>query len=195
MDPFSVDFGALGTRARSTCESAWLDVLHHRPVKELPPSSRRIISCRRLRARAWSSWYVTFFDGARHAEGSDVERYGAWERTEEEGRIRRRPWRTRGGEGEAGRDARYLRIQIKSPGRHVGEKKSGVVYRSSSYLTARQRNLLSTLSIPSVSRGCNRTRSFDRRTEPMDVIHIVVSSIRIFYIYNIQVCMCSFIHT
>lgn len=135
MGPFSVDFGALGTRARSTCESAWLGVLHHRPVKE--PSSRRIISRRRLRARAWSSWYVTFFDGARHAEGSDVERYGARERTEEEGRIRRRPWRTRGGEGEAGRDARYLRIQIKSPGRHVGEKKSGAVYRSSSYLTAR----------------------------------------------------------
>lgn len=137
MGPFSVDFGAFGTRARSTCESAWLGVLHHRPVKELPSSSRRIISRRRLRARAWSSWYVTFFDGVRHAEGSDVERYGARERAEEEGRIRRRPWRTRGGEGEAGRDARYLRIQIKSPGRHVGEKKSGAVYRSSSYLTAR----------------------------------------------------------
>lgn len=105
-----------------------------------------------------------FFDGGRHAEGRDVERYGARERAEEEGRIRRRP-RGEREEGEAGRDARYLRIQIKSPGRHVGEKKSGVVYRSSSYLTAKPDSEIYLAPSPSfVSRGCGRTRSLDRRT-------------------------------
>lgn len=132
-----------------------------------------------------------FFDGARHAEGRD-ERSGARERAEEEGRIRRRPRGTRRDESEAGRDARYLRIQIKNPGRHVrAEKKSGVVYRSSSYLTARLDSEIYLAPSPSlVSRGCDRTRSLDRRIESTDVIHSRFSWARIFCTYMyIQVCL------
>lgn len=94
------------------------------------------------------------------------------ERTEEEGRIKRRPRRTRRDESEGTGDARYLRIQIKSLGRHVGEKKSGVVYRSSSYLTARPDSEIYLAPSPTpVSQDCDRTRSLDRRIEPMNVIH------------------------
>jgi len=84
MGSLSADSRALGTRARSTCESAWLGMLHHRPAQELLPFVPWIVS--RLRAR--DSRYVTF-SMMRDAEGRDVERYRARERAEEERRIRR----------------------------------------------------------------------------------------------------------
>lgn len=99
-----------------------------------------------------------FFDGARSTRKEETSKDMGHERTEEDGRIKRRPRKTRGGEGEEGRDARYLRIQIKSLGRHVGEKKSGVVYRSSSYLTARSDSeIYLALSSSLVSRSYDRT--------------------------------------
>lgn len=53
----------------------------------------------------------------------------------------------------------------KEPGRHVGEKRSGVVYRFPvKYLTARQRNLLSTWFHFSC-RARDGTRLLDRRHE------------------------------
>jgi len=84
MGSLSADSRALGTRARPTCESAWLGVLHHHPTQELLLSAPRIVS----RKRARGSRYVTF-SMMRDAEGRDVERYRARERAEEEGRIRR----------------------------------------------------------------------------------------------------------
>jgi len=50
MGSLSADSRAFGTRARPTCESAWLGVLHYRPAQELLPSVPRIVSRKRLRA-------------------------------------------------------------------------------------------------------------------------------------------------
>lgn len=146
-----------------------------------PPSFCRIVSCRSLRAHAWSSMIRNFFDGARHAEGSDVERYRTWG-----GRIKRKPRRT----GEVRRGCAVFTNPDKEP--RQTRRREEIGHRISlfklSYGETRQRNLLSTLSIPSVSRGCNKTRSLDRRTEPMDVIQSRFLNKNFLYICNIQVC-------
>lgn len=88
-----------------------------------------------------------FFDGGRHAEGRDVERYGARERAEEEGRIRRRPRRTRGGRGGAGCAVFTNPDKESRQTRRREEIGCRISLFKLSYGETRQRNLLSTLSI------------------------------------------------
>lgn len=88
-----------------------------------------------------------FFDGGRHAEGRDVERYGARERAEEEGRIRRRPRRTREGRSGAGCAVFTNPDKESRQTRRREEIGCRISLFKLSYGETRQRNLLSTLSI------------------------------------------------
>lgn len=88
-----------------------------------------------------------FFDRARHAEGKDVERYRARERAEEEGRIRRRPRRTRRGRSGAGCAVFTNPDKESRQTRRREEIGCRISLFKLSYGETRQRNLLSTLSI------------------------------------------------
>lgn len=140
MGPLSGDSRALDTA------DMWKCVTRRAPSS----SSRRATTlcgsflASTFHVHAWSS-RRNFFDGtARHAEGRDVERYGTWERAEEERRIRpQRRW------GRSGVGCAVFTNPDKES-RQTWERRNRASYialQALSYDETRQRNLLSTLSI------------------------------------------------